>query len=217
MNTLILLTKYPLPWEVKSRLAVSIWDKKAARFQEWALQRLIKEHKNRTYRLVIGLRQEKHKDRFSKDFWISLDDIFIQHGEKLGHIIDHALSHGLSLWTSCIIIWSDTADIASEEIQKSFTTIAQWKTVLWPTNDGWYWMVWSSTALPEIFLNMEYSHPLVFNQTTDRLAAHGYTLSLVDKHVDVDTLDDLHQAAQSHPDIYKEIVEELKLEKVLGI
>lgn len=215
MNTLILLTKYPIPGHVKTRLAVSVWDKKACAFQKWALHKIIKEHKNRTYRLAIWLHQEDKLNRFVKDFWVSADQVFIQQWEHLGEIMDHAMNWGNEQWEKTILIWSDTVDITSQEIQQGFTDLKKTDAVLWPSNDGWYWMIWSWTHLTKIFLHMEYSHTFVFDQTTDRIQRSGKSLILGNKHIDVDTLDDLRLATETTPKIYNEIIEQLGLGKVL--
>lgn len=196
MPTLIILTKYPTPWEVKTRLWASIWMQKAALFQRTCLHKLIQTHQQQPYALLIWLKQPEKIKVFCEEFGIQETDVFAQQWDDLGAIMHHALSYGLSKSSSAYLIWSDVPLISPETIIQAYSTLARRDTVLGPAHDGGYYLLWSKHSIPEVITGMTYSTETVYQETCDRIEQYWYSLWVLPEMIDIDTIQALRQAAQ---------------------
>lgn len=196
-NTLILLTKHPTAWKVKTRLGKTIGMQAAADFQRACLHKLIETLDNyRNYSLVIWLREEKSLQQFSREFSIPVSNIFIQQWTDLWEVMHHALSYGLSLSKHVCLIGSDTPLLETSTIDHAFQKLQNYDTVIGSSDDGWYYLIGSSTSLQNILIGMTYSTTTVYTETVDRLNGYGHSFSVLPTLLDIDTYEALQQAYQ---------------------
>ena len=158
---------------------------------------------------MVWLRQGEYIDRFVQDFWMCIDDIFVQQGDDLWAIMDHAMHVWLETADKTILIGSDTVDISHSEIEEAFVHLETHDMVIWPTNDGGYRMIGSTAPAWDILLDMEYSTQTVYEETLARMDTSSKTYMRMRTHIDVDTIQDLEAARAWRPDIYDEIRQEI--------
>jgi len=189
-QALIMLCKYPLPGQVKTRIAADTSDQIAADIQSRMLNYIIKNHNNHIeYDLVIWLRQAQLLVQFESDYWCHHKHNFIQQWDNLGEIIDHAIKYGLQYYDRIIIIWSDTPLITQEDIIEWYKKLNEIDIIVWPVTDGWYWCIGTSQVVSKIVVPITYSTNTVLQDTIDRLNHHTLSYSLLETKTDIDTID----------------------------
>lgn len=197
---LILLCKYPIPGQVKTRLGKSIGMEAAACVQTVFLQQLIQTHRDQSYPLYIWLRQPEFKQQFATKFGIALDHIYTQQGDSLGEIIAHAIDFWLQTSKKVAVIGSDTPNIRPAIVERSLYDGKQEDICIGPTNDGWYYLMSTAHPLPETLIHMPYSHEQVYTDTVKHWEAEGIYAQPLPALIDIDTLEDLHLAMQKFPE-----------------
>jgi rSAM/selenodomain-associated transferase 1 len=196
-NTLILLSKYPVAWKVKTRLGKIIGMQSAANFQRACLHKLIETFRDqRNYSLIIWLRSEEFLNQFSEEFSIPVSNIFIQQWEDLWETMHHALSYGLSLSKHVCLIGSDTPLLETDTVNHAFQTLQNYDTVIGPSDDGWYYLIGSSTPIQDVLIGIVYSTTTVYTETVDRFDGYGHSFSVLPTLLDIDTYEALQQANQ---------------------
>lgn len=189
-QALIMLCKYPIPGQVKTRIAADTSDQIAADIQSRMLRYIISTHCNHAdYDLVIWLRHADLLTQFESEYSCYHEHNFVQQWDNLGEIIDHAIHYGLHHYDRIIIIGSDTPLITNEDILWWFTQLDNTDIVLWPVTDGWYWCIGSLQLLSEIVIPIIYSTESVLQNTIDQIQSHGLNYSLLDTKTDIDTID----------------------------
>jgi rSAM/selenodomain-associated transferase 1 len=111
-----------------------------------------------------------------------------QEGATLGDRLQAAFDDLLSGENrTAIVIGSDSPDIPIQYIKRAFLKLKHKDVVLGPASDGGYYLVGLKTPAPDIFDEVEWGGPLVFQQTLERVKSQNLTLSLLPLWYDVDT------------------------------
>ena len=90
-----------------------------------------------------------------------------------------------------VLIGSDTPALPCEIISDAFRLLKHNDVVLGPSFDGGYYLIGCSHSTPNIFENIDWSTSRVFGQTIAQLDQRNYKYAVLQKHNDVDELDDL--------------------------
>ena len=143
MSQLILLTKYPTPWEVKTRLWKEIGMEQSAYVQRRCIEKLLKDHgSSQEYDLHILLRQSDKLDQFCEEFRVDHNRVWVQQGDSLWEIIANAFE----VWFDAghqevVVIGSDTPLISAPVMCMLFSPLREQglHCTLWAVEDGWYY------------------------------------------------------------------------------
>lgn len=118
---------------------------------------------------------------------------FRQQGADLGARMLQAFTETFAAgYGRAVIVGTDHPTLPSIFIEKAFELLeAPRSVVLGPAEDGGYYLLGMNDLRPEVFEGMSYSHEAVFDETVDRVAAGGASLSILPVWYDVDTPEQL--------------------------
>jgi rSAM/selenodomain-associated transferase 1 len=117
-----------------------------------------------------------------------------QHGNDLGEKMYFAfLDLFQAGYKSIVLIGSDCYQLTEELLEKAFLILESCEVVIGPALDGGYYLIGLGSALPELFLNREWSTATVFNETVKILHALNCPYKLLPVLSDVDEEADLDQ------------------------
>lgn len=190
----VLLTKYPEPWKVKTRLAKDIWFEKSAMVQELFIQNILKNNyfsTNKEYDFKIFLKEKEKIDEFINDFWIENDDIFFPEWDDLWLVMTSVFKQTLWIYDSVILVWSDIPLLKKNDFLKAFDVLKNKDIVLWRALDWGYYLVWMKKTKTYIFDNIVFSTSTVFDETTCKIEKNNDSFWLVDEKRDIDELNDI--------------------------
>jgi glycosyltransferase A (GT-A) superfamily protein (DUF2064 family) len=204
MSQLIILTKYPTPWAVKTRLWVSIGMEQAAYVQRKCIEKLVETHMTSTvYDTHIMLRQSALKHTFCSEFGVDENVVSVQQWDDLGSIIAHAFAYWFAAGHhELIVIWSDTPLLSPLHIQMLLSPLKEWGKQLsvWPVQDGWYYAIGANDpSIQDVVQWMEYSHDQVLKQTLQRANEAWFTTRQTMPMRDCDTIEDLDWHVENDP------------------
>ncbi len=194
-KSLIILTKFPEPGKVKTRLATDIGEEQAA---EWAVKILDKlfenlvELKDKNF-LKIYLKPYKKIEEFCNLFNLKKERIYPQPKGSLGDKMSLVFKKELSENDKVILIGSDTPDIEQEIISKTFQQLESNDVVLGPSTDGGYYLIAMSKYHPEVFQNVRWSHEKTLSDTIQQIERENLSYHLLEEKIDIDTIEDLNK------------------------
>ena len=67
--------------------------------------------------------------------------------------------------------------------------------VLGPANDGGYYLIGTKSLRKELFEGIDWGTDLVLNQTKNVALENGWSFSLLEELIDLDTFDDLKRSS----------------------
>lgn len=108
-----------------------------------------------------------------------------------------------------VLIGSDTPTLPLEFVEQAFDLLAEHPVVLGPSEDGGYYLVGASDAVPPIFAGVSWSSPAVWSQTTCLLKEAGCAFGILPRWYDVDDQRTLHR-------LYEELSEKRRLNPHFG-
>ncbi len=190
MDILLIFVKNPIPGQVKTRLARTMGDEKAADI----------------YRFLLGKTRQVALDTPTDRRWLfyadgvpAEDDIWPTElfekyaqcpgdlGERMADAFQRAFAAG---GKHVIIIGSDCPELTVEILEEAFAALDTRDAIIGPARDGGYYMLGMNRFIPELFQGIAWSTPAVLEQTLkvfDRLRLdYGIlpTLSDIDTEAD---------------------------------
>lgn len=195
----VLLTKYPEPWKVKTRLAKDIWFEKSAMVQELFIQNILKNNyfsTNKEYDFKIFLKEKEKIDEFINDFWIENDDIFSPEWVDLWKVMVSIFKQTVWKYDNVILIWSDIPLLKKLDFLSAFDKLKNNDFVLWRAVDWGYYLVGMKELKTYIFDDIVFSTSTVFDETTCKIKKNNDSFWLVDEKRDIDELNDIIEEAK---------------------
>jgi len=189
---LIIFVKNPVVGKVKTRLAESIGSRNALHIYKTLLRH--------TY--VAADRIDADTQVWYSSFIDRTDlwengsfDKYLQKGENLGRRMSGAIGKGFDDgYSRVVIIGSDCADLTPGHISKAFAELTKADCVIGPARDGGYYLLGLSRFLPDLFEEIEWSKPTVFEDTIKILGQQNFSVELLEELNDIDTIEDLKQS-----------------------
>ena len=184
------LSKWPVPGQVNTRLTPAISPQLAAELQ-WVWLR-------HTYALARQFDP-------AAELWLDqcpdptelFGEVFIQAQGDLGARMSWAANTALQKGMSSLMIGSDCPALDGAYLAAAQQALLQHDVVLGPALDGGYTLIGLSRPVFEIFSAMPWSTDQVLVMTVARLTEQGISYALLDRVADIDTPDDLrHFLAQ---------------------
>lgn len=184
------LSKWPIPGRVNTRLTPAISPQLAAELQWVWLRRACKLA--RQFDPAAELWLDQYPD-LSKPF----GEVFIQPQGDLGARMCWAAKSALQKGMNSLIIGSDCPALDGPYLAAAQQALLQHEVVLGPASDGGYALIGLSSPVFTIFEAIPWSTDQVLAMTVDKLAEQGVSYALLDTVTDIDTPDDLrHFLAQ---------------------
>ena len=197
MNTkqrlLIILTKNPEAGLVKTRLAKTIGNEKALEIYETLCCH--------TARIADTVHAERVV--FYSSF-IPASDIFLtnnfstglQKGNDLGERMLHAIKSKFETgFHHIVLIGTDCYELNSTIIENAFEELERSEAVIGPATDGGFYLIGMNKAIPELFLNRQWSTSDVLRESIAILNQLQITYQLLPELSDIDTFEDLKKSA----------------------
>ncbi len=186
-DALIIFVRNPELGKVKTRLAKSVGDEKALEIYkallEHARETVLKVNVNR---LLFYVDSVNHEDDWSEKNFTKI----VQEGEGLGDRMHHSFIVALQRYDKAVIVGSDIPQINAEIIKEAFEKLDDHAFVIGPAFDGGYYLLGMRSPTPELFENMEWSTPDVFDQTVERMKSLGRTWHELPTLSDIDYVED---------------------------
>ena len=181
---LVLFTRFPEPGRAKTRLIPALGPDGAARV-----------HRRLTERSVAAMRASglpvevritgAEPEAFAT--WLGGDLAFVPQGRgDLGERLARA-----SADAPVILLGADTPALSAARLVEAAAARTRRAGVLGPAEDGGYWLLGLSRAMPFLFVDMPWSTDAVFRLTRERLVSAGIQPALLATLADCDRPDDL--------------------------
>jgi len=182
MDLLAIFAKVPQLGKVKTRLAKDIGDSEALRVYTGFLEKLISEHSNQEYKLIVYFASdEKEMDKY-------YSSIKVQKGKDLGERLFNCFETELSDFDKVIVIGSDHPTISSSDILEAFSVLDSNDVVIGPAEDGGYYLI-GMKQFHDLFEGIAWSTSEVLKQTLEK--CKDLNAGLLEKKFDIDTSEDL--------------------------
>mgnify|MGYP002277113502 CR=1 FL=1 len=190
-STKVLLTfiKNPQKGKVKTRLAQSLGDQKALDIYRQLVQ------KTREVTDAVQCDRQVWYSSFieDNDGWSSGGyDKRLQHGDDLGERMAEAFRQAFDEgYSKPVIIGSDCPGLTPKIIEKAFDGLVTHDVVLGPSRDGGYYLLGMSSFYGDLFIDIPWSTPFVFDQTVAKIKSLDLSFNTLPVLNDIDTEQDL--------------------------
>ena len=190
-NILIIFLKYPKPGFVKTRLAASVGKEKAARVYREFSERIIRNTASEKYRTVLYFMDDTPIEDYAR--WLgSRFSLKAQKGNGLGNKMFNAFKDEFTLGAKkIVIIGTDSPFIDDKAICSAFERLEKKDVVDGPAFDGGYYLLGLKAPDKKIFSDINWSTDEVFEKTIKALKDLNKSYAVLEKMIDVDTIDDL--------------------------
>ena len=189
---LLILTKNPEAGHVKTRLAQTIGDDKALEIYE-----ILRRHtacvaeQVEADRMVFFSRFIPTSDLFITDNFTAL----MQEGDDLGERMLHAIKSGFGYgYHHVVLIGTDCYELKPAILEEAFSALERSDAVLGSATDGGFYLIGMNRAIPELFVDRQWSTPEVLQTSIAILQQLDIGYELLTELSDIDTFDDLKKS-----------------------
>lgn len=181
--------KYPVPGQVKTRLAGALGDDAAAAwYREMAELVLERTAADEAYRRILFVSPEERILDFVR--WLPDETFLPQRGADLGERMAGAVSQLLGFGGYALLIGTDVPDISKAVIVQAFDLLCLHDVVIGPAEDGGYYLIGMKQAHTTLFDGIAWSTPEVLPATLGKIAMLGLSYALLPELADIDTIED---------------------------
>ena len=193
----MIFVKNPVAGKVKTRLGASIGSANALQVYKKLLAHTrdvaskVNSDKQLWYSSMIDRRDSWSSEEFDKK---------LQKGGDLGERMSAAFQEGFEAgYKNVVIIGSDCAGLAPHHIDSAFAELKTNDAVIGPSKDGGYYLLGLRSFRKELFRDVAWSTPEVYDTTTELFSRLGISFSTLETLNDIDTLEDLKQSNLTFP------------------
>ncbi len=191
----IIMTKVPRAGNVKTRLLPFLAPEQCRDLAEAFLLDAINKTRNLCDELIIAFAPAHEKDYFA-DMTVENLTLIKQQGADLGEKMFNAVEFAFNRNSDAnvVVIGTDSPTFLPEFIEKAFEKlISEAEIVLGESEDGGFYLIGLRKILPNLFKNIEWSSPQVYDRITRNIARLRVKLESVPVWYDVDTPNDLRR------------------------
>jgi len=196
-NAILLFVKYPERGRVKNRLAIDLDETFVLQLYTYFVEDILTELKKIQAKVIICYFPTSHLTKFQQ--WLGPSYHYIaQQGADLGERMQHCFTSAFSTgFEKVLVIGSDSPDVPIDFYEKAFSSLDLYDAVIGPCVDGGYYVYGckNQSFILELFSNIPWSTPLVFEKTMSVLKHHNQKIYELPIWNDVDTYDDLLELA----------------------
>lgn len=191
-SALIIFVKRPELGKAKTRLAKTVGDHKALQVYKFLLQRTLEVIEP----LEVDIQVHYATTPETGDLWERAGfSRFAQVGESLGERMHFAVQQAFNQgYQKVAIMGSDCYLLDTATIQTAFQELTSNSAVIGPSTDGGYYLLGTTSFMPDIYINKEWSTESVLGDTLkdfEKLGVPFYTLPAltdIDQEGDLDTI-----------------------------
>jgi rSAM/selenodomain-associated transferase 1 len=199
---ILFFLKYPEPGEVKTRLAITMGQDKAAELYGYFVMDLLAKIESTGLSFAICFYPEQKKELLME--WLGQGYAYIpQKGDDLGERMAAAFLDAFAGgYRRVILMGSDFPDLPRSFIEESLGALDTHDIVIGPATDGGYYLIGfrKETFIQEAFEGMDWSTEGVFRQTLSILKTHRRRVYILPVWNDIDTVEDLRQLMERSGD-----------------
>jgi rSAM/selenodomain-associated transferase 1 len=194
-SAVIIFIRSPLQGKVKTRLAKTLGEEKAAGFYRLCIEAIIHE--------ISQLSREVDRYVFFTEpiFGYKTEQLLgsgfkieVQEGESLGQRLCHAISSVFESGAQkAIAVASDVPDLTYDIIEKALNSLDKSDIVIGPCYDGGYYLIGMKRLYQELFKDISWGTELVIQQTLAKIKDYRLTLEQLPVLIDIDTEEDLRR------------------------
>ena len=198
-NALIIFVKNPVPGTVKTRIARTVGDERAATVYRHLLQ-----HTQKIVRQLTCHRVVYYGDFINPDDGWNGYDKRLQHGSDLGQRMLTAFEEQFQQGADRVapdrvfIIGSDCLTITPDHIERGFAALNEADVVIGPATDGGYYLLGMKQLHPFLFENMPWSQPELRQLTELAILQNGLTVDRLEELTDIDEWEDYERALPTY-------------------
>lgn len=198
-TALVVFAKAPIPGQVKTRLCPPLTPDEAATLHGSFVLDTLERSKAAVAKLRLPM------DRFlacapdaSHVFFKIMEErhgmrVLDQVGEDLGARMAQAFTTIFALgYTQVLIVGTDVPSLPLAHYRQALVLLTTHDLVLGPAKDGGYYLIGTTRAIPELFVDIPWSTDQVLALTEQKAQALGLKTVRLPEWRDVDTIDDLH-------------------------
>lgn len=201
-EALIILTRYPAPGAVKTRLAQTLGDTIAVEFYRRCAERLFLQSRQlpravRRYLFYAGVDGEEALLQ-----WAGGQFTYeAQRGQDLGERMRNAFHHVFARRApKAIVVGTDIPDLTAELMERALHRLQNYDVVIGPDHNGGYYLLGMKLLHETLFQGISWGTSRVYGQTLRLAKGLGLSVAFLPVLVDVDTEDDLRRwMAAQHP------------------
>ncbi|GAA4399470.1 TIGR04282 family arsenosugar biosynthesis glycosyltransferase [Nibrella viscosa] len=182
VEELIIFVKNPIPGTVKTRIARTVGNDKAAEVYRHLL----------AYTQSLTRTLPWHRVVYYSDFinpndgWNSYEKR-LQQGTNLGERMKNAFRERFKAGARrVVIIGSDCLDLRAEHLKQAFRNLDSAEVVIGPASDGGYYLLGMKQLHPFLFENKPWSQPDLLNLTLTEIQQKGVSYALLEELTDID-------------------------------
>ncbi len=186
--------KYPRKAEVKTRLAA----KAGADFALWVYTRMLRHicrcmrmlrRKTTAYCFYTGAQNVPQMRRIcGRGLRMRRQTTASDLGSRMAHAFSVMFSEGAS---HAVVVGSDIPGVDTRLLHHALDALSVHDVVIGPAYDGGYYCIGMRRLYDQLFTNMPWSTPNVFDETVRRCRGLALSLYLLDKRRDIDTIEDI--------------------------
>lgn len=197
---LIVFARRPVPGQAKTRLAAHCGPERAAQIAAELIRATVElavAHWSGEVRLC-GAPNARHPlfQELAARWPVPLAD---QAPGDLGEKMQAALRGGIARHGAAAVLGCDVPHCPPPVLWEAYERLNRGKNVLGPAEDGGYYLIGLTAPCPSLFEGIAWGSDTVLRETLARAAAAGVQFELLPMLRDIDTWDDLVQAAAHRP------------------
>ncbi|MCA9263279.1 MAG: TIGR04282 family arsenosugar biosynthesis glycosyltransferase [Planctomycetales bacterium] len=191
MRQLGVFAKYWEPGAVKTRLAATVGEQVAAEFHRFSLETTLRRCEAVADRNVLGYWPPDKWDAFGcvcRGWWDGLPQPSGNLGTRMWHYFVTSFATGAD---RVVLIGSDSPNLPISIVAQAFELLSERTLVLGPSTDGGYYLVGGRREMPNIFADISWGTPEVWQQTVTQIHALDLVWSELPRWYDIDTWQDV--------------------------
>lgn len=188
-GTVVVMTKWPKPGSVKTRLAASIGSERAARVQEIMLRETVARLFSSTRAIRLAVTPDDALGEARRVFPSTRPTG--QGAGDLGQRIDRAIRSALAYAHAVVVVGADSPDIPLSIVEEAFERLERVDLVLGPAADGGVYLIGMTQPHDGLFRDVAWGTPSVFGSLEANAARLTLATAILSPWRDVDTLGDL--------------------------
>ena len=194
-SLLIIFGRYPLPGKVKTRLIPHLGPVGSADLQRRLTEDIVKEARRISYISDIAFFYKGGSKELLRR-WLGRDIIFVpQSDDDLGRSMRDAIDWGIRRgYEKIVLIGTDIYGLRAEYIEEAFNRLEKYDLVIGPSEDGGYWLIGMKGLIEDVFFGIDWGTDRVLDQTLAVLRKRRIGFSLLNRLMDIDTIEDLKRA-----------------------
>lgn len=192
-RTLAVLTKFPVPGAVKTRLIPCLGAIGAATLHTRMIEHTLQSVARLAERLAVDLEvwvagssARDFRERFGSQWAVRIqpEGTF---GDRLARAFDSMLASS----SAAVVVGTDCPRLSPAILGRSFECLQSHDLVLGPANDGGYYLIGLRRRVPALFDGIDWGTSSVLAQTLSRASRVGLSVALLEPLDDVDRPEDL--------------------------